>query len=239
MMTLFIRLSCSLLLLSAFSTALYGGDNPPARTVTTSGQGKVSTVADMAEVTMQTTATQKSATEAKQEVDKHINTFLDRLSKLGIDKDSIVASSLRLAPEYEYSNRTRLFAGYSASRDITVTIQKLDNLNQLLEAATESGITLIQQIALKSSKEKTLQSEAFDNAIADSKEKASRLARAYGAELGAIYSINYQSQQQLFAPKTEMAAMRLAADNSGGQYLHDEITFTDQVDIVYELIIPR
>lgn len=215
-------------------------DAIPPRTLSTSGMGEVRAKADRAEVMMQTSSTQKSASLAKQEVDRRINVFLEKLAAMKIPEKDIVASGLRISPEYEYNNQSRLFSGYTAYRDISVTLNDLDKLDELLEMATDSEIAFIHNIALKATDEDKLKKQAFDNAIADSREKARVLAKAYDAELGAIYSINYQTPQPMFSPKAEMATMRMAADSGGsGQYLHDEITFTDQIQVVFELIIPR
>jgi len=227
------------LLLLVFSNPLLANDKIPARTVSTTGQGLVEAKADMAEVVMQTSTTQKSATDAKREVDKRVNLFLEKLTALGIKEDDIIASTLRISPEYDYNNRIRLFSGYNAHRDISVTLRDLDKLDKLLGTATDTDITFIQQIQLKTNAEEKYKKQAFENAVADAKTKAELLAKAYGAELGAIYTIDYQSQQPMFSPKAEMASMRLAADSGGGQYIHDSIRFTDQVSVVFELMIPR
>lgn len=237
-MTRFLLLP-TLLILLPFSSQMLANDGTAPRTVTTTGQGLVEVKANMADVVMQTATTQKSATEAKREVDKRVNLFLEQLKALGIAQDDIVASTLRIAPEYDYNNRTRLFSGYNASRDIIVTLKDLNKLDSLLETATGTDITFIQQIQLKTRDEAKFKQQAFEQAIADSKAKAEVLAKAYGAELGAIYTINYQNQEPMLMPKAEMASMRLAADSGGGQYLHDSIKFNDQVSVVFELIIPR
>ncbi|MFA5631403.1 MAG: SIMPL domain-containing protein [Porticoccaceae bacterium] len=233
---------CSFVLFAASiaTAAPVHADAVQPRTVSTSGQGVAKAKADKAQVTMQTSSLQKSATEAKQEVDRRINSFLGKVTGIGIAKEDIVASTLRISPEYEYDNRTRIFSGYTAYRDVSVTLHDLDKLDQLLQVATDSGISFIQNIQLQSQNEEKLRKQAFDNAIADSQEKAEALAKAYGAQLGAVHSIVYQNPQPLYAPKAEMAVMRMAADSgSGGQYLHDEVTFNDNVHVVFELIVPR
>jgi len=235
---------CTALLLATAVASTASAQADPAsqpRTVSTAGQGVAKAKADMAQVVMQTSSLQKSATDAKREVDRRVNSFLDKMAKSGIAKKDIIASSLRITPEYEYNNRTRTFSGYSAYRDISVTLHDLDKLDRVLEMATDSEIAFIQDISLKSSNEEALRKQAFDNAITDSQEKANALATAYGAETGAVHSIVYHSTQPLFAPKAEMAMMRMSADSgsAGGQYLHDEITFTDNVQVVFELIVPR
>jgi uncharacterized protein YggE len=234
-------LSPLFVLLLALSMPLFANEHTAPRMVSTSGMGEAKAKADNAEVIMQTSSTQKTATAAKSEVDRRVNLFLDKLKALGIAKGDIVASGLRLSPEYSYDNRTRTFAGYSASRDVTVTLKDLEKLNNLLESATESDIGTIQQIRLQSSKEDQLRQQAFEAAIADSKAKAEALAKAYGAELGAVYNITYQSATPMLSPKMEAGMVRtMAADmGGGGQYLHDDITVSDQVQVVFELMIPH
>src|SRR5690606_2612903 len=216
----------------------YGDDHPRPRTVSTSGQGLIKVPADQAEITMQVTSTQKSATAAKGEVDRRINTALASLTALGISKKDMVAATLRLAPEYEYHNNSRTFAGYNASRDLIVTLKDLDKLDKALEAATGSGIDIIQAITLTTSREEDSRGRAYEMAIADSLAKARSRPSAYGAELGAIHSICYQGSEPMIAQKAEMGMLR-AADARGGQYLHDDISFRDQVQVVFELMVPR
>jgi uncharacterized protein len=223
------------LLLAGFAAS--AAEKP--RTLSTSGNGEVKVVADQATVRMQVETSHRSASDAKREVDDRINTLLERLTKLGIKREDIIASSLRLPPQFEYQERRPVFSGYSANRDVVVTLRKLDDLNDLLDAAVTSGINQISQIALESSEADKHREQARERAIADSKAKAELLAKAYGAVLGPIHTIHYHSNQPMPMAKQEMAVMRMAADSgsSPGQYLHDEITFTDGISVVYELII--
>ncbi|MFA5495146.1 MAG: SIMPL domain-containing protein [Porticoccaceae bacterium] len=225
--------------LASLSLAASAGDRP--RTLSTTGLGEVSVAADQAVVHTQAQTTHRSASDAKLEVDRRVNTLLDKLAALGIDKEDIVASTLRLQPNFDYEDRKPIFTGYNATRDVVVTLRKLDGLNAVLDAAVDSGINQISQIALESSEADKHRDAARRQAIDDSKAKAQTLATAYGAELGPIHSINYQSSQPMARPKTEMAVMRMAADGfaGSGQYLHDEITFNDSVQVVFELIVPH
>ena len=228
------------LLLTAFTASAALADDKP-RTLSTSGHGEVKVAADQAVVRMQVETTHRSAGDAKREVDDRVNQLLDRLNKLGIDRKDIVASSLRLNPQFEYQERRPVFTGYNATRDVVITLRKLDGLNDLLDAAVESGINQINQIALESSQADKHRAQARQQAIADSQAKAELLAKAYGAALGPVHTIHYHNSQPMTtAAVPEMAMMRMAADSaasSPGQYLHDEITFRDNISVVYELII--
>ncbi|MCK9468555.1 MAG: SIMPL domain-containing protein [Porticoccaceae bacterium] len=233
-----LALFCAALLTAFAATAVIAADQP--RTLSTSGHGEVKVAADQATVRMQVETSHRSASDAKRAVDDRVNQLLERLSKLGIDRKDIVASSLRLNPQFEYQERRPVFTGYNATRDVVITLRKLDELNDLLDAAVDSGINQINQIALESSQADTHRAEARARAIADSQAKAELLAKSYGAALGPVHTIHYHNSQPMTAAAPEMAMMRMAADSvasSPGQYLHDEITFRDNISVVYELII--
>lgn len=231
-----------LTLLMSVLGAMHAMADDDSRTLSTSGHGEVKVAADQARVRMQVETSHRSASDAKREVDDRVNRLLERLDKLGIDRNDIIASSLRLNPQFDYQERRPVFTGYSATRDVMVTLRKLDGLNDLLDAAVESGINQINQISLESSDEEKYREQARERAIADSKAKAETLAKAYGAALGPVRTIHYHNSQPMSTPAPEVAMMRMAADSAGsgpGQYLHDEITFRDSVSVVYELIIPH
>lgn len=211
----------------------------PGRTVSTSGNGIVRVVADSVRVEMQATSTQKAAKTAKDEVDQRINRLIDALAPMKLPADAIIASRLQLNPKYEYFNRDKVFSGFTASRDISVTLSSTEGLDALLQTVISSGIDNINQVVLEHSEADKYRELAMDSAIADSKAKAEKLARAYGAELGAIYSISYSGSAPLAKSQPEMLAMRSADASGGGQYLHDEIEFQDSIQVVYELIIPH
>lgn len=212
----------------------------PGRTLSTSGNGLISVEADSVRVEMQAISTQKAAQTAKEEVDQRINRLIDALEGMALPEDAIIASRLQLNPKYEYYNREKVFSGFTASRDISVTLPSTQGLDELLQTVITSGIDNINQVVLEHSEAEKYRVQAMDAAIADSKAKAKKLAQAYGAELGAIHSINYSGSAPLAKAQPEMlAAMRTADAGGGGQYLHDKIEFRDSIQVVYELIIPH
>ena len=219
----------------SLSTASIAADAGP-RTVSTTGQGVATASADRAVVSMQASATNKSANAAKQAADQQINAALSSLEDMGIAKEDIVASTIHLMPEYQYANQQRTFTGYQAVRDLTVTLQQLDELDSLLETLTQAGINNITSVTLQSSNEDELREEAFTLAIEDSKQKAAKLAKAYGAELGNIRAINYRNMVPMARAKGD-AMMLQAASAGGGQYVHDQVRIEDQIDVEFELII--
>ena len=223
-------------MLSSLSTQTQAID----RTIITSGTGEVSAEPNMAEINLQLEAINLDGNRAKSDVDKRVNRFLSAIKRLDLDDSSVIASTLQLNPNYEYRNQARVFIGYRASRNVTVTLEKLDLLNQLMDIALDSGIDQIGHVQFKVTDEDKYQRLAQQLAIADSKKKAARLATAYGATLGPVAQIQYQgAATHLPEAQFRMQSMSRSAmqDEATGKYLHDQLRFSDHINVIFELII--
>ncbi len=220
------------------ATALADGATPQ-RTLSTTGEGIATAAADIAAIDMQVSAENSAAGAAKHSVDQDINAALAAMTKLGIARKDMIATTLRLNPVYQYDNQTRTFSGYQATRDLRVNLRDLELLDKVLEGATAAGINNIHTISLKSSKEDELRTQAFQAAIADSQRKADILAKAYGAKLGNIVNISYSNPTPPVVMESGMAMMKVMDQGGGGQYIHDEVSVKDQIQVVFELLVPN
>ena len=209
------------------------------RTIVTSGQGEVSVAPDMAELNMELRAVNKDGNKAKRELDQQFNQLLDELALLNIQKKAIIESSLQLTPQYDYATEKRKFVGYRAVRKITITINKLDQLNQVLDTALTAGIDQQGRVNLKVADETSYQKQSRQQAINQSKAIAKELALAYGARLGPIIQINYRGSDIQY-PQPLMKRQRsemMMADSDTGVYLHDTIKFNDRISVIFELLV--
>ena len=207
------------------------------RTIITSGSGLVSVTANMAELHLQLQAVNRNSAVAKQDVDSRVNDFIRALKRIGIDKADVIAPTLRLSPNYEYINQKQRFTGFRATRSVTVTLSDLEQLNELMDTALDSGIDQIGQLQLKVRDEQQYQLEAREQAIEDSKHKAQALAQAYGAQLGPIVQVRYQAaatNSPVPYGRPE-AMMSRSASSDMGQYIQDSIQFRDRVEVIFEL----
>lgn len=214
--------------------------NLERRVISTHGYGEVKATPDQAVINFTARATSRTGKDAKQGVDDQVNALLQSMQQLEVSKEDIVASQLRIQPRYEYrSNAGRFFAGYEATRTVRVTLKSLDKLTQVMDAGLGAGIDTIDSVNYESSKDEQYRREAHQQAIADSKAKAGALAKAYGAELGPIVRIDYHNDIVLYGnvqsdSRVETAALR---SSKAGVYLPDKITFTDRIQVVFDLIV--
>lgn len=216
-------------------------ENPQRRIISTNGHGEVKVKPDMAIINLSVRATHKSGKAAKQDVDDRVNNFLDALKALGIKKEDIVASNLRVYPRYEHQSRHRIFKGYEATRNMSVSLHKMEMLTDVMDKALEQRLEGIDQIRYDSSKADKHRDTAHRLAIENSKVKANALAEAYGAELGPVLTINYHNNTPIYGgEKIEMmadAAPMMLRESRPGTYIADKLVFSDNIQVTFDLIV--
>lgn len=202
--------------------------------IETVGTSTIEAAADMAIINVQVSIEADSAKTAKQKADEAVSQFMQRLLDAGVDKKHIQSANLQLNPQYEYvQNKPRKLTGYSANRQITVTVIELSNLNELLDSALVEGINQVNNIELKSSKEAEMMAQARQAAIKDAKQKAESLAKGFGEQVAGVWQVRYfptQSHQQ----EMYRASMKMNADVAQ-TYQQGQVTVSDSVEAIFRL----
>ncbi|MBD1559824.1 oxidative stress defense protein [Vibrio sp. S9_S30] len=201
--------------------------------ISTSGYGEVTAVPDMAEFTVQVVETMLTAEQAKQAVDKTVNSFVERLTTAGVKQDNIASTNLYLASQYHYPKSGKVeLVGYQASRSVTVTVEVLGNLNSYLDGALGDGINRIDDIQLKVKDESKYQEQARLAAIKDATQKATFLAKGFEREVDGVWKISYDNNSN--RPML-MRSMALGAEKASNTYQDSSIVIRDRVDVTYKL----
>ncbi|GAC1629355.1 MAG: oxidative stress defense protein [Nevskia sp.] len=215
----------ALLLAAAVPAA---ADSPPAdrRSVSVSGKGEVSATPDRARLAMSVEITKPDLRAAQAEVNRSVRDYLAQVRSLGIRDEDISTAGLSIRSEYDYSAKGgRRFLGYRVSRGIEIVVRDLDKLGDVLLRATNAGINGVSDPQLESTKQEDLQREALAKAAADAKAKAKVLADALGVKLGAIHTLNANTE---YTPPPIVAQGRfraLAATAEAPESGNDQIGF--------------
>jgi len=229
-----------LLPLLFLSLSCQAHDEGNRRLISTNGYGEISVPADTAIVDLSVRATRKSGQEAKRDVDDRVNAFIDRLKAMSISQDDLVASSIRIYPRYEHTNNSRLFSGYEATRQLTVTLKDMTQLTEVMDQALAERLEGIDNVRYENNQMAKHIQAAHLLAISDSKTKAEALAKAYGAELGPVVRIDYHRNTppsgDMKVSGMETMMVRSSAARPG-TYLPDEITYSDNIQVSFDLII--
>src|SRR5512139_11426 len=184
-----------LLALALAPAAVQADDAARPRTVSVSGVGEVAAEPDMAYLTLGVEARKPTMAEARAEVAKTVERVLALTRDLRIDPKYVNSTRLQVQPEYSWNDkdRQRVLLGYVVSRQVQVELRDLEQLGPLLERAVDAGVNQVNDPVLDSSKRKSLEREAMTKAVEDARLNAETLARAAGAKLGPVRTMNGSS----------------------------------------------
>ncbi|RAP72321.1 hypothetical protein ACZ87_00787 [Candidatus Erwinia dacicola] len=211
---------------------------PSGPHVVTSGQSSVDATPDIATLAIEVNVSAKDEGEAKKQADNLVQQYFDFLNKNGIEKKDINAANLRIQPEYDYAKDGKsVLKGYSAVRQVQVTLRKLNKLNDLLDGALKMGLNKIRSVELGVANPEEYKAKARKAAIEDATKQAGKLAQDFNTKLGPVYSIRYHVANYQPMPMARMYETADAAPmtSAAQTYEQQSIHFDDQVDVVFEL----
>jgi uncharacterized protein YggE len=162
------------------------------------GEGSVETLPDLVEIDFRVERAGTSVEEAKTFVDEAVSKVLAACDELGIDRKSITATDLAVAPRYSYDSpvAARKSEGYDVSRGITVRLTALASFNDLVGKAIHAGVNEISRIEMRSSKDRELREQAVSRAIQDGKRQAELIARDAGRIVDKVTSVATDAAQR-------------------------------------------
>ena len=177
-------------------------------TVVTSGEGLVQAVPDRAwmSVTAETRAT--SPREAQRKNADAMKPVQDRLRAAGIPDDAIKTTVYDLQQDWDYSNNRRTLRGYVARNTISVRIDTVDRVGELLDLVVSAGATGVDNIRFDVKDRDRLEREALRLAVADARARAVAAASGSGLAFDRIFKIE---EQGVISPPVPIAARAFEA----------------------------
>lgn len=156
--------------------------------MTVQGTATLEVSPDRADMTMTLTADGARAGIAADALGKKQEAVLAAMKELGLTNADIKLSHVTLNPIYrEYPHHLKL-ATYRAELTITVTTKKFDQLDEMMEAAANTGATSV-STQFRRSDIHELKKKVREMALRAAKEKAELSAKTLGIELGRVTSV--------------------------------------------------
>lgn len=211
---------------------------PDAPHVTASGEGKAIVAPDLARITLTAKYRNPAPAAAKQAVDRSIEAFLDLAPRFGLEPDQVRASDLSVREDIDHDERDRTVSnGFIATREVTVELRELTRLGEFLDAALAAGMNEVDRITFESSRADALRAEARDRAVADAREKAGGLAKAFGRALGPVYSINslHSSGSDGYGATALDRVQVTGTRIQRSRYVQPTVEYSERVAAVFEL----
>lgn len=168
------------------------------------GEGKVTTVPDLAVINVGVTSQTTTVKAAKEQLDSRINAVAAAVKKLGVDARDIQTTNYSVSPQYDFREGQRI-TGYQASANLTIKIRNLERANDVIDAAATAGANQIGGLSFEIADKTKVENEARQKAVAQARQKAEDAAKIAGFTLGKVvnYSENFGGfPQPLYATKT-------------------------------------
>ncbi|MEJ0027250.1 MAG: SIMPL domain-containing protein [Rhizomicrobium sp.] len=207
-----------------------------SRTITVSGQGEARGVPDQAELSAGVATVAVTADAALAANARKMTGVFDALKHLGVPERAIQTSNFSVQPQYAQNAGAapERITGYQVSNQVDVTLDDTKKLGPALDALVGAGANQINSVGYDIRDPGTLQTTAREAAIADALKRAQTYAKAAGATVGAVLSIQEngtESPRPMFRVRA-LAGLAAAAPTPTAA---GELSVTANVTVVFEL----
>jgi hypothetical protein len=158
----------------------------PARSITASGLGSITTVPDRAHFSFGVQAQSRTASQALEAADAQLNRVVAAVRSAGVAQADIQTEQISLSPRT--SEDGVQIVGYTAISSVSVRVRNLDRAGPVVDAAVGAGANQVYGPSLTRSDQDAVYLRALKAAYADAHAKAQALAEASGVTLGAMTS---------------------------------------------------
>jgi uncharacterized protein len=179
-----------------------GSGITPTNTIVVSGEGEAYAVPDLGEFTFSVMSQKATVKAAQDEVTAKANAITDYLESVGVDEKDIKTVDYSVYPRYEYNQAVcpadsrvcppgnQTLVGYEVRQTTQIKVRDTSKAGDLLAAVGGKGATEVSGLQFTVDDPTAVQNEARDEAIADAKEKADKLADQLGVRVVRVVAFN-------------------------------------------------
>ena len=181
-----------------------------AQGISVTGTGEASGAPDLALLTLGVSTEKRSVKEARDEAAQAMDAVLSSLKDNGVEEKDIQTRQLSIEPQFDYIDGRQQLRGFRVTNIVSAKVRDLDRTGEVIDDAASAGGDLVQVQSLSFTIEEPddLRAEAREEAVAEARAKAERLAELAGVKLGKPITINEEGFVQ---PPIPFARGELAA----------------------------
>ena len=165
---------------------------PPARTITVTGTGKVTLTPDIAYISIGVHTENASATEAVSGNSTQAQAVITAIKGFGVADKDIQTTDFSINPQQQTDANGKVTGIlYVVDNTVYVTVRDLTKLGDLLDSTVNAGANNINSIQFDVADKTAALSQARLAAVADARKQADELTKATGVSLNVVQSISY------------------------------------------------
>ncbi|KND50142.1 MAG: hypothetical protein AB203_04135 [Parcubacteria bacterium C7867-008] len=178
------------------------GPNRPINSITVSGEGKSTSIPNIAQITFTVQETAASVKDAQDAATKRTNDSLAAMKTMGIEEKDIKTLGYNVYPQYENRamapcypgsacpTQSNKISGYQVSQTVQVKVRDTAKAGDVLQQLGTFGVQNISGPDFMLDDDSTVTDEARAEAIKDAREKAELLAKQLHVRLGDVISFS-------------------------------------------------
>lgn len=209
------------------------------RTITVTGEGKISIAPDMATIVIGVQAEAEVAAEALDTASAATAAILATLDGEDIDRSDVQSGAIRLTPRYSSSvlSSGQQIVGYRAVNSVEVRVLDLDRLGGLLAAVVGDGANRLDGVRFGLQDPSVATNDARVLAVQDGIARADLYAGAAGVSVGALVSLSELGSGGYRPVMAEPVVMEMAASSPQFDVPVEagQIDLSAQVMMVFEI----
>jgi hypothetical protein len=220
-----------------------GQDVSYRNTITVQGTGEIYASPDLALVTASVVTEEKTVAEALSENTEKMNSVIEFLKEEGIEDKDLKTTGFNIYPRYEYydelssyrSDGERVLVGYEVTQSLQIKIRNLEIVGDIMQGVADNGANQVSGLQFTIEDEDGLKEQAREEAIAQAKEKAEKLASQLGINIDKIISFYESGGYRGYYAKEESALMGGGSYDAAPSIETGENKVEVTVEIVYEI----
>ncbi len=160
-------------------------------TLSVSGEGIVEAAPDRATISIGVVTQDRDATQASASNAKSAQSIVNAIVGLGIERRNIHTGDYNFRPTYrQEESRRHEISGYVVSNSVNVTVDNLELVGKIIDAALANGANNINSLDFGFKDQKSLRDQALVVAIKDARRKAELVARELGKSIVSVQEVN-------------------------------------------------
>ena len=157
--------------------------------VTVAGVGRVERDPDIARATLTVEATRETAAEARAVAAAAADAVIAAVRAAGVAGGDLRTASIDVSPAWEQRDALMVRTGFTVSSRLGVAIRDLESVGRVIDAALGAGATGLDGVSFGLADTGPAAEEARRLAVLDAKARATTIAKAADAKLGALVDV--------------------------------------------------
>lgn len=151
--------------------------DPISRILTVVGIGMIEITSNLATINFEVKTEAKQMLEAQQENSYQMKQIIQSLIQFGIPRDNIQTRSFEVRPVYDYIDGKQEFRGYEVINMISVTMDNVDLVGNVIDLALQNGATNVFNLQFSHRDSQVYERQALAKALEDANSKAHTLVQ--------------------------------------------------------------